>query len=235
MSILLIDIGNSRVKWSVDGGRTSHAVAHQQPNWLAQLRHAWLAQTFSECRISSVAHTQVTQAVSRLIDCPIHPIRPQAQHNGLILGYDTAQMGADRYAQLLGAQSLCAGRNHIVMSAGTATTIDGVLASGQHLGGVILPSAHLMRQSLHQYTAKLPATGGHVQAEHAPHNTADALASATLLATIGALHEFIRRYMRGLEIEIILCGGDAPRVAAGLALPHQVVEGLCLRGLSVMK
>ena len=232
MNHLLIDIGNSRIKWGWDDGQLSGAISHHQDGWLEQLRHAWQDTTPSECRISNVAHREVLQKVQSLITCPTLLITAQAQHQHLILGYEPNQMGADRYAQLLGAQTICAGKNHIVISAGTATTIDGVLASGQHIGGIILPSVHLMRSSLHQYTAKLPLDGGDFQPNHAPQNTADALATAAQLAILGALHEFIRRYMNGLEIEIVLCGGAADEIAKQLNInPVNIAPSLCLVGL----
>ena len=194
MSILLIDIGNSRIKWFFDTSATPitantkpHAVSHHQEDWLTILAHDW-----------------------------------------------QTQMGADRYAQLLGAQTIAKGQDHLVISAGTATTIDGVQADGQHVGGIILPSMDLMRKSLHQYTAKLPLAGGNVHPKQSPHNTLDALANGTHLATIGAVQAFMMRYMKhqGKDCAIVLCGGNAHLIATDLPSTRVYsAPALCLLGL----
>ena len=247
MSILLIDIGNSRIKWFFDTSATPitantkpHAVSHHQEDWLTILAHDWQTQIAPlECRISNVAHESVFNAVLSLLSqiypkLSIQKITPQAKHAGLKLTYDITQMGADRYAQLLGAQTIAKGQDHLVISAGTATTIDGVQADGQHVGGIILPSMDLMRKSLHQYTAKLPLAGGNVHPKQSPHNTLDALANGTHLATIGAVQAFMMRYMKhqGKDCAIVLCGGNAHLIATDLPSTRvYLAPALCLLGL----
>ena len=246
---LLIDIGNTRIKWHFDNNATplladtvATALSHHDPQWLNALKKIWQNQTTpTSCRISSVANAEVLNQVQQLIrtlypDCTPHMIQATSQHNGFKLAYpNPAQMGSDRYAQLLGAQMLCTEQQHIVLSAGTATTIDGVLADGRHIGGVILPSMQLMRQSLHQYTAKLPLTDGEFQATHAPTNTIDALASAATLASLGTLNEFITRYMPSDDVTLILCGGNAsalsPHIRHAQIKTVLVAPSLCLLGL----
>lgn len=249
MTTLLIDIGNTRIKWHFDQHTTpltadtrAAALSHHDADWLDALNVFWQPQTApTSCRISSVASADVLSQVQQLIrrrypDCVQHLIRAEAQHQKFKLAYpNPAQMGSDRYAQLLGAQMLCAEQQHIVLSAGTATTIDGVHADGTHIGGVILPSEQLMRQSLHQYTAKLPLTDGTFQTQHAPTNTIDALASATTLASLGTLNEFITRYIPNGDVTLILCGGNASALSPHIR--HAQIKtvlhapSLCLLGL----
>jgi type III pantothenate kinase len=247
MTTLLIDIGNTRIKWYFDtldqpltADTTPLALNHHTQHWLGDLQSAWAKTRFvTKCYISNVAHIdvlhQVYDVISRTFpDCLTQTLMAQKQHRTLHLAYDNpSQMGADRYAQLLGAQSLGTDKNRLVISAGTATTIDGVLAGGQHIGGLILPSVDLMRKSLHEYTAKLPLDGGQVTISHAPSNTNDALATAAHLATIGAVYEFASRYMPHEDFEIILWGGRADSLAEDLshARSVKVVPSLCLLGL----
>src|SRR5690606_2336491 len=61
-------------------------------------------------------------------------------------------LGVDRWLAMIGAYALQR-RAVCVVSIGTAATIDGVDASGRHLGGVIVPGADLMVDSLLRNTS----------------------------------------------------------------------------------
>ncbi|AXF84436.1 Type III pantothenate kinase [Ephemeroptericola cinctiostellae] len=250
--MLLIDIGNSRIKWLIqseqqpfDPNTAPFAITHHDADWLAQLSHAWSNVTRPKaCFISNVASSARLEQVQQLIhtlfgNINSHMIRPQKHTAHFTLAYDEVQqMGADRFAQLLGAQAICSERNHLVISAGTATTIDGVLAHGQHVGGVIAPSIDLMRTSLHQHTARLPLNGGDFSPHNAPRNTLDALASGARLARQGAVLSFMSHYMPDAPTHWLLCGGGAELLAEDLATwaeQHsatiQIVPSLCLLGV----
>lgn len=247
-NILLVDIGNSRIKWFWHSPATP-TQPHSEPealpytsDWLLLLtkalqKHPSVAP--ARCLISNVADTTKRQAVYELVKqqfplMTIEVVRPQSQHNHFQLNYDPDKMGTDRYLQLLGAQSLAANKRHLVISAGTATTIDGVQNNGRHIGGMIIPSVHLMRSSLHQYTAQLPASGGNLT-QHAPNTTLDALDTGARLAQIGAILAFVTHFMSDAAEEIIVCGGGAIQLISDLQ-PHfnaiQHAPALCLYGLS---
>lgn len=249
MSQLLIDMGNSRIKWyfdHTDAPLTAHttpeAISHLDDElWPSKLYTAWRAHaTPQRCLMSHVASQSKRAVVEDVLhscfpDNPLELLSARATHDGLTLNYEPSQMGADRYAQLLGAHHLHADKNYLLISAGTATTVDGILKTGQHIGGMILPSVILMRQSLHQYTAKLPLSGGNIQTLRAPNNTQDALATAAQLATIGAIREFASSYMGDEPFDVLLCGGNAPDIAKALNIAQQqnthILPSLCLLGL----
>lgn len=247
---LLIDIGNTRVKWYVDEPNLPitmdtipQAISHHDADWLAHIEQSWSHQSVSptECRISNVAHEDVFKQIQSLVtrvfpQCTTYRIQPQGQAHGFTLAYPTpTQMGSDRYAQLLGAQTIESEHTHLVISFGTAVTVDGVQAHGQHIGGLILSSTTLMRKSLHQYTAKLPLDGGAVCQTQAPNTTTDALATAASFAIVGAIHTFIERYLPDQKLHVILCGGGAADFESQLTHPQIThtctVPALCLLGL----
>ena len=223
---LLIDVGNTRIKWYLHSANTpvlpttsAHALPHdnQLPNSLVT---QWRAiPTPDEIRISHVAKIELYEQIIELIQQlwgGVHIMRmsPQSTHALLQLNYDASQMGSDRYAQLLGARALNQTHNLIVIGAGTAITVDAIDKRGQHIGGIILPSTRLMRAALHQYTAQLPLTGGAFSTNHAPHNTRDALHTGVALASVGAINGFIQTYfVREGDTRILLCGGDAPELS----------------------
>lgn len=245
---LLIDIGNSRIKWfwhnaatPIQANSMPEALAHQnRADWLTELADAWQPHPAPHrCIISHVAGAAKLELIRERLNAlfpltTVDIIRPQPTFKNFQLNYDPAKMGADRYAQLLGAQTIAAQQNHLVISAGTATTIDGVNSGGRHIGGVILPSVHLMRSSLHQYTAQLPVDGGTLT-EHAPNTTLDALDTGARLAQIGAVLAFVAHYMPDGVESIIVCGGGAPSLRDDLNMHFHNIQhapALCLLGLS---
>lgn len=144
------------------------------------------------------------------LGCLIHWRRAEAMTGRLTNGYAlTSQLGADRWASLVGA-SVRQARHHapfILATFGTATTIDTVSAEDVFEGGMILPGPAMMALSLAHGTANLPL----VNAAGAlfPTDTETAIATGIASAQAGALvRQFILVYTR-FEIvpEIFVTGG----------------------------
>lgn len=146
---------------------------------------------------------------------------------GVTNGYGKpAQLGADRWAALIGAWSMFRGPC-LVVAAGTATTVDVLRGDGTFAGGMILPGLELMKRSLAQNTAGLPMARGRFSA--APRNTADAIESGCLLAQTGAIERTFATMEPGATC--VLAGGAAPRIAPHLSIPVRLVDNLVLEGL----
>jgi type III pantothenate kinase len=164
---LLIDAGNSRIKWALvqaDGTHThAGAFAHggkgeaalATPDW-SQLPHpasAWL---------SNVAGATVGERLDALLDAhwpalPRTTIRACAQQCGVTNGYTTpAALGSDRWAGLIGAHAAFPGEPLLIATFGTATTLEALRADGMFVGGLIAPGWSLMMRSLGEHTAQLP-------------------------------------------------------------------------------
>src|SRR5689334_1714759 len=186
---LLIDAGNSRVKWGVHDGRgwvARGAVATAEANAIGS---SWKAlDGVKRATASNVAGVLVAEDLKRA--CGEHGIgltiiRSQAAQLGVTNGYrDPAQLGADRWAALIAAHH--AERGHkLVVTAGTALTIDALAADGRFLGGLIVPGAALMRRSLDRGTAGLRLAAG--EFADFPQTTADAIATGSIDACTGAI------------------------------------------------
>jgi type III pantothenate kinase len=67
------------------------------------------------------------------------------------------EVGADRIANAIAATQRHPGRNCIVVDCGTATTFDVVTATGDYLGGAILPGIGVSAETLSSRTARLPS------------------------------------------------------------------------------
>lgn len=223
---LLIDAGNTRIKFGCHDGREwllRDALPHAD---LAALR---LPSGFTPRRIlvANVAGMAVAQALHDALGAyaPTEFLRAEAQCCGLRNGYaNPAQLGADRWAALVGAWREL-GRACLVVSAGTATTVDFIDTDARFAGGCILPGLDMMRAALAGGTANLPmATGAYVA--H-PDNTLDAIASGCLNAQLGA----IARMRTPTELPLVLTGGAAEALIS--LLPGEVLHRpwLVLEGL----
>ncbi len=171
---LLIDAGNSRVKWALvqaDGTQThSGAFAHggqlvkgtgdplqsrHEPDWsaLPAPGSAWL---------SNVAGEAVARRIDAFIDrhwpaLARTTIRSAAQQCGVTNAYTTpSQLGSDRWAGMIGAHAAFPGEPLLIATFGTATTLEALTADGVFVGGLIAPGWSLMMRSLGEHTAQLP-------------------------------------------------------------------------------
>jgi len=241
--ILLIDAGNTRVKWALATADTplgawidSGAVTHAD---MPQLELAWCeaAATHGVERvlIANVAgnalRVQLEYVLQRCLpDLPLEWFASLPALAGLTNGYRTpGQLGCDRFAAAIAGHMLAPGLPVIVVNCGTATTIDAVTADGVFLGGMILPGLGLMASSLARNTAQLPqiAQDGKLPDGFAD-NTDDAILSGILAAQSGAIEHACARHH---ATECIISGGAAPYIAPMLKVPYRIVENIVLIGL----
>lgn len=245
--ILLIDAGNTRVKWALAedgaalGAWSAHgAVAHID---LAQLELAWSEAAadgdIDRILIANVAGNALRVHLEYVLQRTFTAMSPERDIEwfaslpalaGLTNGYrNPAQLGCDRFAAAIAGHALAPGLPVVVANCGTATTIDALTAEGVFLGGMILPGLGLMASSLARNTAQLPQI-----ADLAPlpagfaDNTDDAILSGCLAAQTGAIERAVR--MHGAQA-CLLSGGAAPRIAQTLALPFQLVDNIVMLGL----
>jgi type III pantothenate kinase len=149
--ILVIDVGNTRLKWAwltSTGLSDQQAVVHRDAKpgmWTAALFES--GQRPSRVLVSNVAGPEMAKALTKLTKKTFHVdvefVSATPEYHGLVNGYlDPKLLGADRWLALIGAwtrarSALC------VVDAGTAVKVDSVDASGHHLGGLIVPGIHM--------------------------------------------------------------------------------------------
>ncbi|WP_165228777.1 type III pantothenate kinase [Aquisphaera insulae] len=150
---------------------------------------------------------------------------------------DANQGGADRaLAVLAAAARKPAGRTGLVVSCGTAITIERIGAEGVWLGGVIAPGLFLCARALHMLTAQLPLIHPSAAAPSWGRGTIDSMEAGLFWGTVGAIKELIARQAFDPPGEpwIVWTGGDADRLAratsgeAARIVPDLVLEGLVL-------
>jgi type III pantothenate kinase len=245
---LLLDIGNSRVKWAIaSGDRLSRQQAVAHGGRLGGVLRGPLAKAMdgvdSVCCVSVAAPAMTVTLLRQLRrrGLPARRLQSRREQLGLRNGYREAwRLGADRWAAMLGARALGLGRRSLlVVGAGTALTVDLVDPAGRHLGGVIVPGRRLMAAALLADTAGiarrargLPRPGGR-SAVFAT-DTREALQSGADQAA-AALVERLRveaRRKLGHYPQVVLTGGDGPALARKLKCRFKLVPDLVLRGLA---
>jgi type III pantothenate kinase len=240
--ILAIDAGNTRIKWGVSDGSKWDPGGATPTREAEGLAHLWARVGKVAAAIASnVAGPGIRREIERACttwDWPLTVIEPQPQQLGVTNGYrDHRQLGPDRWAALIASHHGYPGHK-LVVNAGTALTVDALLADGQFLGGLIVPGPALMRRALDNATAGLrPArasTEGRFDAF--PVRTPDAIFSGAIQACVGAV-ERMRASMAagGCPPErVILSGGAAGEIAPHLPLEHALNENLVLDGLALI-
>jgi type III pantothenate kinase len=236
---LLIDIGNSRVKWGLESGgeiEGPYAFAADADAITDAFELAWGGLAPASVRFCSVSTGKLPEMLSDWSRGAwgIEPfrVRSAAAAGVLVCGYrDPDALGADRWANLLGARDLLGATDVVVVDAGTAVTVDALRADGRHLGGAILPGLCAARAGLHAAAPALPAAGGASGLPAA--TTAEGMAAGSLVGLAGAIERVTREVGRPLEAPAwLLTGGDTDTLRPWLDPGWRHEPLLTLRGLS---
>lgn len=240
---LLIDVGNTRLKWASDTDMHVHAIVHGG-DLAAALAAGLPASALAAAPPTAIwvsnvlgepGETAVRSFFRQRLGVAPQFIVAQPKAYGITNRYtEPTRLGADRWAALVGARHHYVGACCVV-NCGTAVTIDALDADGVFLGGAILPGPTLARAALAQGTAMLADTRVSQTYSVFPLDTADAIASGTFYAAVGAVEALFARMSPRLPgAHCILAGGDADAVAAALSLPAVVDVALVLKGLRVI-
>ena len=236
---LLVDIGNSRLKWGIEEAGLIHrtkAIDYRQVNIRDELQQAWYGLTVPrKLVIASVGAKQVLDEVSELaydlwpaLDLVI-PLATATAFGVRNAYRQPEKLGIDRWLAMLAAHHYYQGHCCIV-DCGTAITIDMVDADGRHLGGLICPGLHSMKKALAADTVGLNFCPEQ-QIMGLADNTVAAIDSGTLLAAVGLIEAVLRRQI--MPCRLILSGGDAEAVAGQLQDAVIIDPALVLKGLSI--
>lgn len=230
--ILLLDIGNSRIKAAMAGaagiGAVS-AVAHagDPAAALAQLPQE-RPERIAVANVTGAAHEQQIEAALRA-RYGIAPAfaRTQDECGGLKLAYAQPQrLGVDRWLMML-ALWRENGSAFGVGAAGTALTYDAVDAGGQHLGGFIAAGLSTHLQAVLGATRFGTGALGEQYNDGLGQDTEACVRQGAFLACLGALEHAARRHPAPRQV---ISGGDGPLFQPWLpewsARPQLVLDGL---------
>jgi type III pantothenate kinase len=237
---LLLDLGNTRLKWAVldRGARIAQGAVAWNDDVESVLAQAWgaldgVAHIYGASVVDAAKEARVEAMANAIRARHVFWLRTPAEACGVRSAYaEPERLGVDRFLAMVSAYH-AADAPCVLVGVGTALTLDALDGEGHHLGGLIAPGPQLMQQSLWGATARLHPEPGRVL--DAADNTADAIASGCWQATVALVERFAARMAPKLggAPRIILGGGDAAQLQPLLTMPAQLTEDSVLRGLAV--
>lgn len=218
MTFLTVDLGNSRCKlrrWTLRPDRAPELVGEgefQSASGLGSRVSAWAGNEASDdaAAVCSVADPSLEAEIALALKAAVAgriELRPDP---GLAIACrEPSSVGRDR---LLGARAALelVGGNAIVVSVGTAMTVDAVRADCTFLGGAIAPGPVLLALALAQGTARLPSVEPRAGAPALGVDTQGALRAGISVGLRGAARELALRVGEeaGMpDAAIVLTGG----------------------------
>ena len=239
--LLLLDGGNSQLKWAWVENGVFNEVTHAPYRDLSRLGEEWAERSDDRTRIvgCAVCGDLKKALVEAHLTVPVRWLPSMPQALGIRNHYrNPAEHGSDRWFNALGSrrfsQNAC-----VVVSCGTAVTTDALTEDNHYLGGTIMPGFHLMKEALAAKTANLDRPAGKVYPF--PTTTPNAITSGMMDAVCGAVIMMHGRLQQktgeGRPVDVIITGGGASKVVN--ALPKQfvldntvkIVDNLVIYGL----
>jgi type III pantothenate kinase len=249
MAFLAIDIGNTRLKWSLyDAARPGASLMAHGAEFLDHIERLaegpWAElpapASMLGCVVAGDAvRRRAEEQLTERFDCAARWVVSSAAEAGIVNGYDhPTRLGADRWVAMIGARHrmLAEGpaRPMVVVMIGTAVTVEAVDVHGKFLGGLILPGHGIMLRALESGTAGLHVPTGDVC--EFPTNTSDALTSGGTYAIAGAIERMVQhvRAHGGAEPACYMTGGAAWKMAPSMNGNFEQVDSLIMDGLLVI-
>jgi type III pantothenate kinase len=207
---LLIDIGNTRIKWQY---RDEKNVISSNSVLVENFMDLDLTEikSLKKVIVSNVNHSVVLDKVKENLshfDCLIIEVTSESNEY-LINDYtDQLTLGVDRWLTAMGAWKIY-GEDSIVINAGTAITIDLIQIDQERnahfRGGMILPGIAISLGILNNSTNLIDTEIG--QSQYPSLNTKDAVTTGILTSIQGAVNLVCKKLPS--DLPILLTGGDA--------------------------
>jgi len=243
-TFLLIDIGNSSVKWLLSDSSGLSAMSYRQ--YPEKISSAFFKEQWQQLArpddifVSCVAHDTVWHALDKACDelwgVQAQRVNAEKESFGLTNAYaDVTTLGSDRWCAMIGGRDITAS-DFMLIDAGSALTLDVVNSSGEHLGGYIVPGLGMMKKSLGLNTAQ-------VQVEAAQEYPALSLGNSTASCVNAGVHLSAIKFIEAVveqeltqnpKYEIFITGGDAKLLKHFLSIKCVIIPELVLRGLAVI-
>jgi type III pantothenate kinase len=261
--VLLIDAGNSRLKWALlpmnyrRGSRFArHGVVDRQASGIRRtlgrlLQSARAPGRVLVCNVAGASFERQLRAAARAAGVGGLEFAHTAPAGaGVRNAYaEPWRLGVDRWVALIGAHHEYPRQAVCIVSVGTAMTVDLLASNGHHLGGCIVPGPTMMIDALLERTAGIRSRAGAVAAAGGtPGSTPAATRSMFAQDTsaglaAGARHACAalieRAYVQArsrlrMRPHLVLAGGAATAVSSLLSMPITREDQLVLRGLAVL-
>jgi type III pantothenate kinase len=254
MSVLAIDIGNTRTGFNVfTAGKAQDPairIAHDKfdtelPAILSDLWEKALAETkLHDDHDTALVIASVVPALTEKIQ---RAVLAATGETALLVGRDLpipiktmlrdeASVGHDRLLAALAAyvnvETAC-----VMIHLGTALVVDCVDDEGVFRGGAISPGLKMGARALHEHTAQLPDTSLTPPADDVAFGryTQEAINLGLYVGMRGACRELIERYATAIGHwpHVVATGGDAQAILGDSDLVQSFIPDLVLQGVSL--
>jgi type III pantothenate kinase len=238
---LLIDVGNTRIKWQLI---TEEYDSEKKSDSGSLCELSTFIKTLNTHEIDTlVAAVNQTAELKNLLDQSsfrsISVASSQSSQAGVYNSYvHPERMGIDRWLAMIAAftqnKAMDQNKGFIVVDAGSALTIDVVRADGKHQGGYIVPGLLMAQQTLFANTERI------IQYDEVPvnksgldnykklgNNTIQCVEYGVINQMIALVKQVNEEY---LDYELFFTGGDG-ELLAGYLGTGTVDKDLVLKGL----
>lgn len=267
--LLAIDVGTSRVKlgWFPDVAACDSEKPSQLPiaaprlpepveefsfshriqdHDIAATLGGWLTRFDTKPRVAIASvHPSTAYSVQQVLQANGFESPKVLESNELSIKLNVKEpnrLGIDRALAAMAVNRIrSADTPAIIVSLGTACTVNFISADGVFQGGAILPGFAMASQALHQGTAMLPLVSPEsffLPASAVGKNTAEAIAAGVYWSMVGAIEKLIAEQSASSDKtpQLFLTGGDAPLVVDALkadgyqarVMPHLVLSGIAI-------
>ncbi len=244
-ALLVIDAGNTHMKWGIYEGSTLRSHMRIPSHWTHSKVETCLHQLLDRSHHRPIRDAVISSVVPTLTPFLIDlcrktfgcdPLIADANvETGISFPFDPENLGSDRRV------NVTAGANKygfplIIVDLGTATTLDVVDDRGRYVGGVILPGIHTATEALILRTALLPRFSLERPESIIGQNTVAGLQAGALYGAAGQVDGLVRLIRREypLPFQVVTTGGFADLIAPYTQSIHLVDRRLTLDGLRIL-
>jgi len=215
-SSIYIDIGNSNAKWRHEGKYFEVPTNKLNLEDLPDSSKIW---------VSNVSSSFVIKKKSN-----ISLVESQKIYKSLINSYEEPSMlGSDRWLAMIASYETDPGKDFIVVDIGTAITIDLVVSSGMHQGGVIFPGLSKVRETFANFLASKEINNCEVA-----QSTNGAWSVGTFDLIVNGVNQKVHELKQKIpDSKIFITGGGYKEIKKFIDFPHDYHKNLVLDGLEL--
>lgn len=235
--VLVIDIGNTKIKAAVFEGFT----AVSQYDFLKNEALLYVKKIIEQHKKIKFS---VTSSVAKINSDVVNFLKNKTSFieiNHDILfpfknNYATPQtLGIDKMVLMAGAALLYPNKNVLVIDCGTCITYDLLTETNEYFGGAISPGLRTRYKSLHTFTDKLPLLDNEIPNNYIGNSTNQSIHSGVVNGLLFEIEGFISQYSLNFsDLTIILTGGDANFLAKSIKSTIFAHSNFLLESLNVL-
>lgn len=238
--ILEVDMGNTRIKWRMRDGHIKLSQGFLGTEESLELLNSRLEPYVGATQTVLVVSVVGDQLEQEFVAWSIAylGVMPQFMRTGLVCGSvrngyrEPLRLGADRWLAINAAYRLTMNAS-VVVSFGTATTLDLLAADGEHLGGFIAPGFGLMLSVLPAATRQVKLEPFSELSLQPASTTTDAVYFAITAMLTGLIDNGVRQLRArscDVKYKLVFTGGDAERFLPfypqAQLIPDLVLDGI---------